>query len=88
MDEDILKNDLLPQLCESHKNLMESIRQKMSENTILCKIFIRSLSYDTQDKTVYDIFTKFGNVKEAVIVKDRQTGKSRVCFYIFGCWNI
>eukprot|EP01084_Bolivina_argentea_P309662 535689_1 len=77
MDEDVLKNDLLPKLCESHKSLFRSIRSRMSENTILCKIFIRSLSYDTQDKTVYDMFTKFGNVKEAVIVKDRQTGKSR-----------
>lgn len=77
MDDDALKHELMPKLCENNKNLMESIRSKMSENTILCKIFIRSLSYDTQDKTVYDMFTKFGNVKEAVIVKDRQTGKSR-----------
>ena len=79
MDEEALKYDLFPKLCLSHKSLFESVRQKMNENTILCKIFIRSLSYDTEDKTVHDMFTQYGSVKEAVIVKDRQTGKSRVC---------
>jgi len=77
MDEEILKNDLVAKLCENHQSVMDIIRHKMSEHTTLCKIFIRSLSYDTKDQTVYNMFTKYGKVKEAVIVTDRQTGKSR-----------
>jgi len=77
MDDDVMKNELLPILCGKHKDLLTSIRRKMSEETALCKIFIRSLSYETQDETVYELFSAFGNVQEAVIVKDRVTGHSR-----------
>lgn len=78
MDEDVFRNELCTDLCKNNRMLFEMIRGKMNEHPTLCKIFIRSLSYDTKDDTVNDIFNKFGEVKEAVIVKDRETGKSRV----------
>lgn len=79
LDDDTIRGDVIPKLLKKNKGLFESIRKKMNHNSILCKIFIRSLSYETQNQTVHDLFATFGNVKEAVIVHDRDTGLSRVC---------
>jgi len=37
----------------------------------------RGLAWHTDDKTLRDKFAEFGNVAEAVVVKDRDTGRSR-----------
>ncbi|CUS07023.1 unnamed protein product [Tuber aestivum] len=41
------------------------------------KLFIRSLSWNTTDASLRRGFEAFGTVVDAVVVKDRETGRSR-----------
>lgn len=41
------------------------------------KLFVGGLSFDTTEHSMEQCFCKFGQVKEAVVVKDRETGRSR-----------
>ncbi|KAK8491330.1 hypothetical protein V6N12_000064 [Hibiscus sabdariffa] len=41
------------------------------------KLFIGGLSYGTDDQTLKEAFSEFGNVTEARVIVDRETGRSR-----------
>lgn len=41
------------------------------------KLFIRQLDYKTTSETLEEVFGAFGEIKEAVVLKDRQTGSSK-----------
>jgi len=43
----------------------------------MSKVFIGGLAWHTDDATLRTKFEEFGNVEEAVVVKDRDTGRSR-----------
>jgi len=43
----------------------------------MSKLFIGGLAWHTDDATLRSKFEEFGNVEEAVVVKDRDTGRSR-----------
>ncbi|KAJ2380846.1 RNA recognition motif-containing protein, partial [Coemansia sp. RSA 2603] len=50
-----------------------------------CTLFIRNLSFDSDEDSLYELFREFGKLRYARIVYDQQTGKSRgtafVCFW-------
>ncbi len=41
------------------------------------KLFIGSLSWDTNDESLRNAFAVHGEISEAVVVSDRDTGRSR-----------
>lgn len=41
------------------------------------KLFVGGLAWATDDQGLADAFSKFGAVREAVVIKDRDTGRSR-----------
>jgi len=43
----------------------------------MAKLFIGGLAWHTDDDALRQKFQEFGNVEEAVVVKDRDTGRSR-----------
>jgi RNA recognition motif-containing protein len=43
----------------------------------MSKLFIGGLAWHTDDGTLRQKFEEFGTVEEAVVVKDRDTGRSR-----------
>lgn len=43
----------------------------------MAKLFIGGLAWHTTDETLYEGFEQFGKVEEAVVVKDRDTNRSR-----------
>jgi len=43
----------------------------------MAKLFIGGLAWHTTDDTLYEGFQQFGKVEEAVVVKDRDTNRSR-----------
>lgn len=47
------------------------------KDTTFTKIFVGGLPYHTTDESLSQFFQKFGNIEEAVVINDRQTGKSR-----------
>jgi hypothetical protein len=44
---------------------------------IMSKLFIGGLAWHTEETTLRQKFEEFGPVEEAVVVKDRDTGRSR-----------
>lgn len=47
------------------------------KDTTFTKIFVGGLPYHTTDQSLREYFDKFGDIDEAVVITDRQTGKSR-----------
>lgn len=41
------------------------------------KLFIGSLSFNTTEETLKELFSQYGEVETAFIVKDRETNRSR-----------
>jgi len=41
------------------------------------KLFIGGLSWDTDDSGLQEAFKSFGDIKEATVITDRETGRSR-----------
>jgi cold-inducible RNA-binding protein len=41
------------------------------------KLFVGSLSWDTNDESLRNAFSSHGEISEAVVVSDRDTGRSR-----------
>lgn len=41
------------------------------------KLFVGGLSWDTNDQGLHDAFAAFGQVIEAKVINDRDTGRSR-----------
>lgn len=41
------------------------------------KLFVGSLPWSTNDRQLEELFSQFGTVNSAVILKDRMTGRSR-----------
>lgn len=60
------------------------------KDTQYTKIFVGGLPYHTTDQSLREYFDKYGEIDEAVVITDRQTGKSRgygfvslsVCLYV------
>lgn len=42
-----------------------------------CKLFIGSLSWNTDDSSLRARFEEFGTVSDAVVIRERETGRSR-----------
>ena len=47
------------------------------KDTTFTKIFVGGLPYHTTDQSLREFFDQFGEIEEAVVITDRQTGKSR-----------
>jgi len=40
-------------------------------------IYVGNLSYQVSDQELQEVFTEFGNVVSAKVIKDRETGRSK-----------
>lgn len=47
------------------------------KDTTFTKIFVGGLPYHTTDSSLREHFQVYGEIEEAVVITDRQTGKSR-----------
>lgn len=41
------------------------------------KVFVGSLSWNTDDQGLNNFFSRMGEIEESIVVKDRETGRSR-----------
>ena len=41
------------------------------------RLYVAQINYQATDKDLHDLFAEYGTVKEAKIINDRNTGKSR-----------
>lgn len=63
-------SDIMEQQLVSAPNIQQ-------KDTTFTKIFVGGLPYHTTDKSLRQFFEAFGDIEEAVVITDRQTGKSR-----------
>jgi cold-inducible RNA-binding protein len=49
----------------------------MSSETVSQKLFVGNLSWKVRSEDLRAAFEKFGNVTDAAVVNDRETGRSR-----------
>ncbi|CAF3512651.1 unnamed protein product [Adineta steineri] len=61
----------------SSSSLLLSSSMSLHKDTTFTKIFVGGLPYHTTDDTLRKFFERFGEIEEAVVITDRQTGKSR-----------
>jgi RNA recognition motif-containing protein len=43
----------------------------------MSKVFVGNLSWNTTDDTLSQAFSEFGHVLDALVMRDRETGRSR-----------
>lgn len=55
----------------------EIMHPTMEKDTTYTKIFVGGLPYHTNDASLRKYFENFGDIDEAVVITDKQTGKSR-----------
>lgn len=80
VDESILGvgGGLLPMISpSSHQTPSNLTHPDLTSMTPTCKIFVGGLASNTSENDLIDYFQKFGPIKEASIVSNRQTGHSR-----------
>lgn len=41
------------------------------------KLYVGNLTYEVTDSTLENLFSQFGNVRSAQVIKDRDTGRSK-----------
>ncbi|XP_016106826.1 RNA-binding protein 38-like [Sinocyclocheilus grahami] len=56
---------------------LEAMYPSVQKDTTFTKIFVGGLPYHTTDASLRTHFQTFGDIDEAVVIADRQTGKSR-----------
>ncbi|XP_010880155.1 RNA-binding protein 38 isoform X2 [Esox lucius] len=66
---------LLHQFVNGGLEVMHST--SIQKDTTFTKIFVGGLPYHTNDASLRKYFEAFGDIDEAVVITDRQTGKSR-----------
>lgn len=59
------------------KETLETMHPSIKKDTTFTKIFVGGLPYHTTDASLRKYFESFGDIDEAVVITDRQTGKSR-----------
>lgn len=52
-------------------------------DTTFTKIFVGGLAWETQRETMRRYFEQFGEILEAVIITDKQTGRSKGYGFVF-----
>ena len=50
---------------------------RQHNNHMGTKLYVGNLSFDTTENDIQDLFAEVGTVREAVLIQDKMTGKSR-----------
>lgn len=72
--------------CSARGSAMHTVQK----DTTFTKIFVGGLPYHTTDSSLRKYFEVFGDLEEAVVITDRQTGKSRGYGFVSAtgrCWG-
>ncbi|XP_058081689.1 glycine-rich RNA-binding protein 3, mitochondrial-like [Magnolia sinica] len=68
----VVSKNIRPELSASNPSIFQAIRCMSSS-----KLFIGGLSYSTDDTSLREAFTNYGEIIDARVIMDRETGRSR-----------
>ncbi|KAL1365260.1 UBP1-associated protein 2C-like [Arachis stenosperma] len=69
--------DLLQSASLRHPDVFDSVRSVADRDSTLRKLFVRGLAADTTTDTIRAIFSAYGDLDEAIVIFDKNTGKSK-----------
>ncbi|MCI13635.1 heterogeneous nuclear ribonucleoprotein A3-like, partial [Trifolium medium] len=69
--------DLLQSASLQHPNVLDAVRSVADRDTTRRKLFVRGLSGETTTDTLSSIFSSYGELDEAIVIFDKNTGRSK-----------
>ncbi|CAI0557905.1 unnamed protein product [Linum tenue] len=69
--------DILQTAAVNHSDVLDGIRSLADSDVTLRKLFIRGLSAETTSETLRTLFSTYGELEEAIVILDKNTGKSK-----------
>ncbi|XP_002522563.2 UBP1-associated protein 2C [Ricinus communis] len=69
--------EILQTAATRHADVLESVRTLADSDISLRKLFIRGLSSETTTETIRNLFNNYGELEEAIVIFDKNTGKSK-----------
>ncbi|OIV97139.1 hypothetical protein TanjilG_00168 [Lupinus angustifolius] len=69
--------DLLQSASLRHPDVLDSVRTLADRDPALRKLFVRGLSGDTTTDNLRAVFSAYGELDEAIVIMDKNTGKSK-----------
>lgn len=57
--------------------VLSAIQDENDKDPKLKKVFVRNLSFDTDDAALHRVFSAFGTISEAIVIKNRQSNQSK-----------
>jgi hypothetical protein len=73
----VFQNAVVAHVAASSSNNNNNSNHSSQKDTMWTKLFVGGLPYHTTDKSLREHFEVYGDIEEAVVITDRQTGKSR-----------
>lgn len=67
----------VPTIEEAMQDMEDRANSTVSANAIPCRLFVGGLSWDTTEDGMVAAFGQFGEIIDAAVVRDRDTGRSR-----------
>ncbi len=81
------ENNILNILTNKQDNTVpDTARNYKSNNIALRGLFVYSLLYSTTDDALYSIFSEYGELEEAVIIKDKNNSNKSKGYYGIGTY--
>lgn len=69
--------DIVQRALVRHPDVIDSVRSVADPDTSQRKLFIRGLGWETNTEGLRSLFSAYGEIEEAVVILDKQTGKSK-----------
>ncbi|MQM06314.1 hypothetical protein Taro_039140 [Colocasia esculenta] len=69
--------DIVQEAACRHADVLDAVRANADRDPAQRKLFIRGLGWDTTTEGLRSIFSAYGDLEEAVVIIDKNTGKSK-----------
>ena len=69
--------DIVAAAAARHVDVLDGVRALADSDSSQRKLFIRGLGWDTTTDGLRTLFSSYGELEEAVVILDKQTGKSK-----------
>ncbi|EPS65588.1 hypothetical protein M569_09190 [Genlisea aurea] len=60
-----------------HPDVMENVHSLADSDPAHCKIFVHGLGWDANAESITSVFSKYGEIEDCKVVKDKNSGKSK-----------